>query len=676
MNIRFLCFCLAIGITANALALELEEGMVFYVSPHGDDSWMGTIAPPFAGESNGPFATLERAQNAVREYKREHPDEPVTVLIQEGEYYLEKPLIFTPEDSGTQEAPITWKAYPGQNAIISAGKIVKLEHVQREGDIIKVTLPEVKEQGTAFTQVFINGERRTRARTPNQGFYLVDGELSDEENATFKYRYNQLKKEWAERGDVEWVTLVKWDEHRLYLLDVNEEEKTATVSGKMFKWSNLPDQRYYLENLRDGLDSPGEWYLDRQSGEFFYFLLPGESPEDLKMIVPVHEQVVILAGNPEKQQYVQHLHFEGLTFAHTAWKMSERGYDSLQAAHTVPGAFLANGAHHTRIERCKFHLLGNYAIEFATGCKHNSIVGNEMIDLGAGGVQIGTPEMHKQEHLQTTHHQITDNHMNKLGRIFHDAVGVLVAQSSHNLIAHNHIHDLYYTGISVGWSWGYQESNSHHNIIEYNLCHDIGQTLLSDMGGIYLLGPQPGTIVRNNVFHDIYSHTYGGWGLYTDEGSSQILLENNLVYNTKSAGFHQHYGRDNIIRNNIFAFGREHQVMRSRAEKHKSFTFERNIIYFNQGKLLGSNWSGTKENYELNHNLYWNTNNTDFLFDQYAFPEWQEKGQDRHSIIANPLFRDAENYDFSLEEDSPALLIGFKPFDTSTVGPRTEYVRK
>ena len=144
----------------------------------------------------------------------------------------------------------------------------------------------------------------------------------------------------------------------------------------------------------------------------------------------------------------------------------------------------------------------------------------------------------------------------------------------------------------MGWTWGYGPNQSKGNVIEYNHIHDIGKEMLSDMGGIYTLGIQPGTRIRNNLIHDISSFTYGGWGIYPDEGSSEMLIENNIVYDCKSAGFHQHYGRENVIRNNIWAFNRENQLMRTRAEPHISFTFERNIVYFDQGRLLGSNWSG------------------------------------------------------------------------------------
>jgi hypothetical protein len=232
----------------------------------------------------------------------------------------------------------------------------------------------------------------------------------------------------------------------------------------------------------------------------------------------------------------------------------------------------------------------------------------------------------------------TDNEITHYGRIHPAAVGVLVMQSGKNRIAHNLIADGYYTGISVGWTWGYAESPCRENIIEFNHVHTIGQGLLSDMGGIYTLGPQPGTIIRGNYFHDIVSHAYGGWGLYTDEGSSGIVLENNLVARCKSAGFHQHYGKDNIVRNNVFAWNREHSLMRSREESHNSFTFEHNIVVADSGELLGSYWSN--EHFVIDHNCYWDTrhgaNDGAYQFAGGTFAQWRARGHDVHSVIRDP----------------------------------------
>src|SRR5262249_31441373 len=147
--------------------------------------------------------------------------------------------------------------------------------------------------------------------------------------------------------------------------------------------------------------------------------------------------------------------------------------------------------------------------------------------------------------------------------------------------------------------------------------------------------------------------------------------ESNIVYRTTHGGFHQHYGETNFVRNNIFAFARDHQLQRTRPEPHLSFSFQTNIVYFDSGNLLAGNWSD--DNFDLDWNVYFvartNATPAGLRFAGNDLEKWRARGHDQHSLIADPLFVAPQANDFRLEPNSPALKLGFHPINMLTVGP-------
>ena len=659
---------------------------VFYVATDGDDSWTGKLAQPNAKQTDGPFLTVRRAQNAIRGLIASGPlKAPVTVYIRGGRYALAKPLVFTPDDSGTPQHPITYAAYPGETAVLSGGREIhgwkpvadnKLL-AQAGGELWMATVPGVKEGRWYFHELFVNGQRRQRARTPNSGFFRVDGKISHGKQAQFKFHTGDIQAAWAEQGDVEVIALQSWAEFRMYIRSVDQATSTVTLSKTPAPSNRADDARYWVENTLDALDAPGEWYLDRKSGTVYYRPEPGETPGSIHAIAPVLEQLVRFEGR-RGTGWVHDIRLLGLTLSDTDWQMGTDGYVDMQAAYDIPAAVEGVGARSIDIEKCLFEHLGGYAVEFDSrltkskgvrvGSEHDRIVGNDMHDLGAGGVKIGDPKPPSSDEQGTDGNVISNNHIHDIGRVYPAAVGIWIGQSSNNIVAHNEINDTYYTGISVGWTWGYGPTAARGNLLEFNKIYNIGRGLLSDMGCIYTLGVQPGTVERNNLCHDVSRFRYGGWGLYTDEGSSDIIIENNVVYRTQDGGFHQHYGANNIVRNNIFAYGKEAQIRRTREESHLSFSFEHNIVYWNSGKLLDGNWANNE--FHFDHNLYYRTDGKSIRFGKLSFAQWKARGQDRHSLIADPMFVDPSRYDFSLKAGSPAVKIGFKPIDLGHVGPQ------
>ena len=682
---RTLCTLCLICQFAMVTAMAAPATADFFVAIDGNDSWSGKLAAPNRERTDGPFATLQRAQQEVRKLKRKETKRPITVLVRGGIHFLKAPLTFTRQDSGVPEAPVIYASYPGEKPVISGG--VRLKGWKRDDKspaLARLHIPEVERGEWAFSQLFVNGERRYRPRLPKEGYHFIEAEVPPSPKAEkrgfdrFQFKAGDLRKDWTNLDDVEVLCFHSWSMSRMRIASIDEGKRIVTFAGPTVsrsQWAGLQrGKRFLVENVPDALKKPGEWYLDRNTGVLTYIPLPGENMAKAVVVAPRLDRLVELKGDVEKHQWVQYVVFRGLTFSHTNWNVPAKGYSCSQAEAVLSGAIAAEGARHCSLEKCAVTQVGIYAVDWRAGCKHNRVEKCELTDLGAGGVKIGEKGISQDEEAVASHNVVRDNLIAHGGRMHPAAVGVWIGHTPHNRIEHNDIYDFYYTGVSVGWRWGYAQSLAHHNTIAYNHIHQIGQAVLSDMGGIYTLGVSPGTTLRYNHIHDVESYDYGGWGIYPDEGSTHILAENNLVYRTKTGGFHQHYGKENRIINNIFALARTGQIIRTRAENHLSFTFQRNIVYWKDGPLLGSNWSG--DNYALDHNLYWNASGKPVRFGKMTLKEWQEKGQDVHSFIADPLFVNPEKGDFRLKPNSPALKVGFRPFDMSEMGRLTPSKKK
>ena len=401
--------------------------------------------------------------------------------------------------------------------------------------------------------------------------------------------------DWGKAGDVEVVVLSAWEEFRLYIRSVDAAAHLATLSAQRTPWGVEKNPRYWVENAASALDAPGEWYLERGRGQLHYIPAPGEELSKSEVVASRLGQLIRFAGNAEAGQTVHDITLSGLTFAHTDWSIPAAGYLDMQAAYDIPAAVETDGCDALRHREMPLSSTSaSTPSKFTTARGRSGSTGNEMADLGGGGVKIGRSRGPRERGRDDRGQRSFRQPHSRYRGVYPAAVGIWVGQSSGNTIAHNEIDHTFYTGISVGWTWGYGPTAAHDNLLEFNLMHDIGRGMLSDMGCIYTLGVQPGTVERNNVCHDVtrYEHGYGGWGLYTDEGSSNMLIENNLVYRAQDGGFHQHYGRNNMVRNNIFAFGKVAEIRRTRLEAHRSFSFVHNIVIWNEGPLLEGNWDG------------------------------------------------------------------------------------
>jgi len=649
------------------------EPITIYVAPDGNDN--------ADGSEGAPIASIQRALLEVRSRRGANR----TIYLRGGTYFLKEPLQMTERDSGEASAPLVIAAYGSERPVLSGGRRVTGWKVERfNGRACWVAeLPDVAAGSWYFQELWVNGQRATRARHPNHGYFKVAAvpDKPLEWNIGQK-RFGFAAGDVLEKdvpGDAEVVVCSRWMEGRLPIAGIDQDSHVISV-GKRNAYEIQLNDCYWLEGAPQWLDEEGEWYLDKKKGRLYYAPRAGEEPEKTLVVAPAMAGVLHIDGSKGEGKFVEYVTLRDLTFSHTEWLMPEPKKPTThpthegfwQAAESVPGAVLVNGARRCEFAGCRFENVGGYGIELAQGCQQNTISACEFLDLGAGGVKIGEEQIRDDEFGRTFGNAVSDCRIRDGGRFYPSGVGVWLGQTGENTIAHNSIHDFFYTGVSVGWTWGYKQTLAKKNVIEFNEIHHIGKLangdgpILSDMGAIYTLGVQPGTVIRSNICHDIAGIKYGGWGIYLDEGSSDILVENNLVYYTTSGGFHQHYGKDNLIRNNIFAFGRDQQLQRSRPENHKSFTFERNIVYWPTGSL--GQLSGGKMSFI--DNLFWQTGSKEIKIGNEPFDKWQQRVKAQGSVIADPIFVDAERLDFRLKPGSPAEAIGFMPMDLSGVGPR------
>ena len=583
-----------------------------------------------------------------------------------------------PQDSGAEGAPVVYAAYPGERPVLSGGRAISGRQ-RGTGELWMADIPEVKAGTWYFHQLFVNGQRRPRARHPNEDHLRTVGNLPEitdvreqrNEPAAklgFTYKPGDIRP-WAGLEDVNVVLYYDWSTSRHWVKEVRESDRTIHFTNPtgwpVCFWEK--EQRYHLENFREALDQPGEWYLNRGTGTLHYWPLPGEDLATAAVIAPRLEHILELRGDPGQQRFVEHVTFRGLSLQFATWEHDKTQQAEAQAAVFLTGAVYGRGVRSCAFERCEIAHVGEYALWLEDGCQANRIARCEIDDVGGGGVRIGSAGYTEDPDVITERNVVDNCFIHDAGHVFPDGVGIWIGHSGHNQLTHNEICDVIYSGISVGWSWGYGPSGAHHNLIEWNHIHHLGFGVLSELSAIYTLGVSPGTRIAHNVLHDTYDYAYGSWGIGLDEGTSGVVVEGNIIYN-HGHGIGLHYGRDNLIRNNIIALCRADLLGVGRVEDHQCLEFRNNVCYADGCAIATGNWAQAK--IVSDHNLYWDkTLGADVDICGLFLDEWQEEsGQDQHSLAVDPGFATAAQFDFRLATDSAAAEVGFRPVDVSGAG--------
>lgn len=691
----------------------------FRLTPKGSDA-----APA------GPWATLAGARDALRKLRASGKlTGNATVEVAPGRYPLTEPVAFGPLDSHT-----TYAAAPGSTAgavIFDGGRVLsgwtETTHAARRAWTL--TLPEVASGHLNLRSLFISGQRRPRARLPKFAPNTHDAEktfrlgaMRFPENRALGAGDHVFKpvegdmQPWPSLHEAEIVLLHYWVETRLP--NPRLDPATGWVSCTRRSVFNLYESfnpklaRYYIDNLAEALTEPGEWYVERSTGRLTYLPLDGETLATTHVTIPLVTRFLDITGyafnrgpgdveDPFGARPVENLVFTGLTFRHSDWYQPSAEmlpHDSAaattvtdvplgsapQSAAHVPAVINFKWARGCRFEANTVEHTGFTALEFGPGCRDCSATRNTLQHLGGGGVKLGGSELDGSPADRTGHLQITDNTIRHVGRVFHQSCGILLTHAFDCTLAHNEIAYTCYTGISVGWSWGFRETITRNIRIENNFIHDICEGVLSDNGGIYLLGVQPGTVVRGNHITRVTAADYGGSGIYPDEGCSYVVIEHNWVHDIQGSGLGIHFARELVVRHNVFARPGESFAGIGRIETGPGIqaTLLHNLFLGPAKALYSGAYKGdVRHGFESDANVFAYTapadlppiTHADYRKDvphRITFTEWQKAGHDRHSVVAPVTVRETATT-FTLPKNSPALAAGFKPYDWSVCGPRS-----
>ena len=529
----------------------------FYVAPGGNDNWSGTLAEANAAKTDGPFASINRAQKAVRALKakvyipKSDPVETrwigspqpfgkgmdILVFICEGYYTLDEPLLFNPEDGGERietnlpsgafeyhklkDYYITYAAYPGENPVISGGPL--LNSWEKVRDAWKI-----RNMDTPVQMLVVDGRKQTLARAPDTG-YFVPPVLSETPDKLY-FNKGEIR-QWKEMEDNRVFMLLRWHLGNNSISRVDERTGTAWLS-KPEEGVVIVPPRYYIENVKALMDAPGEWFYDQKQKELGYIPLSGQ--EDINRTIvsaPQINELLIVRGEPGKP--VRNLRLYGLSF---------------EAALPGSSAMIYEYAHGCELVSSSLSSCGSTGISIGLGCYQTRILENTFQTIDNMAINIHGPEgpADGKDILRET--TVSHNSFVDCGGININASFSLFTTISHNYITLTRGR----YAISVGGWRNLEEAIDGGYLVEYNHLDDV-QKDADDSGAIKTAGTTFSSHVRKNLVHDVRAGYFNdNVGFWFDNMSLGWLTEDNIFYNLEQGEMKLCAANlvDNIYRNN------------------------------------------------------------------------------------------------------------------------------
>ena len=525
-----------------------------------------------------PDSSLVDAVRKAREMRRLDQASQVTIHLAAGVYQLYDPLRLRPEDSGL--------TIEGHDAIIRGGVGINLW--KTKGPLYVADIPDFNGRPVDFRQLWRNKEKTIRARDVND-FEQMNRILTyDKKNQILwipKAAVASLLQKGKAKEGCEYVEMVlheMWCTSNLRIKSMTADGDSVAVRfhdpeakiqfehpwpSPMTPNTGHPSP-FYLTNAKELLDSPGEWYHDIREHKLYYY--PREHEGTVKVLhatYPVLETLVEVVGTADHP--VRDITIKGVTFSHTTWmRPSEKGHVPLQSGMYLVEAYKlrpqidrpnnhkldnqgwlgradaaveVRHAENVSFEECRFEHLGGSGLDYVEGCHGGTVTHCTFTDIAMNGLVVGS---FSPEGLEThrpyqpvdsrevcAQQEVSDCEFYDVSNEDWGCVAICAGYVSGINIEHNTIHDVSYTGISLGWGWNRDEVCMKNNRVHANLIYNYAQHMY-DCAGIYTLGNQPGTLISENVVRDIarpsYVHDPNHWFyLYTDEGSSNITVRNN-----------------------------------------------------------------------------------------------------------------------------------------------------